>query len=83
MSTVPSPSGEPVRRRDKTSEVVARSIVRLAQQQGLTAGARLPSEAEMISAYRVGRGTLREALRILEVNGFITLKYCQTTVCRA
>ncbi len=64
----------PVRRRDKTSEVVARAIVRRVQQEGLERGARLPPEAEMIQDYRVGRGTLREALRILEVNGFITLK---------
>jgi DNA-binding FadR family transcriptional regulator len=71
--TTTAPEG-PVRRRDKTAEVVARAIVRRTQQQGLKPGARLPSEAEMISTYRVGRGTLREALRILEVNGFITLK---------
>ena len=64
----------PVRRRDKTSEVIARAIVRRAQQEGLEPGARLPPEADMIASYQVGRGTLREALRILEVNGFITLK---------
>jgi DNA-binding FadR family transcriptional regulator len=64
----------PARRRDKTSEVIARAIVRRVKQQGLQPGARLPAEAEMIADYRVGRGTLREALRILEVNGFISLK---------
>lgn len=63
-----------VRRRDKTSEVIARAIVRQVQNQGLERGSRLPPEAEMISDFRVGRGTLREALRILEVNGFLTLK---------
>jgi len=63
-----------VRRRDKTAEVVARAIVRQIQQQRLTRGTRLPAETDMIREYRVGRGTLREALRILEVNGFISVK---------
>jgi DNA-binding FadR family transcriptional regulator len=34
----------------------------------------LPAEAEMISAYAVGRGTVREALRLLEAQGVISLK---------
>lgn len=74
LPTAPVRTEPPVRRRDKTSEVIARAIVRRVKQQGLERGARLPAEAEMIADYRVGRGTLREALRILEVNGFISLK---------
>jgi GntR family transcriptional repressor for pyruvate dehydrogenase complex len=34
----------------------------------------LPAEAEMISSYAVGRGTVREALRLLEAQGVISLK---------
>jgi GntR family transcriptional repressor for pyruvate dehydrogenase complex len=74
MSVEPERLDASVRRRDKTSEVIARAIVRHVQSQGLEPGTRLPPEADMIADFRVGRGTLREALRILEVNGFITLK---------
>jgi GntR family transcriptional regulator, transcriptional repressor for pyruvate dehydrogenase complex len=74
MSVEPERLDASVRRRDKTSEVIARAIVRHVQSQGLERGTRLPPEADMIADFRVGRGTLREALRILEVNGFITLK---------
>jgi GntR family transcriptional regulator, transcriptional repressor for pyruvate dehydrogenase complex len=74
MSVEPERLDSSVRRRDKTSEVIARAIVRHVQSQGLERGTRLPPEADMIADFRVGRGTLREALRILEVNGFITLK---------
>lgn len=74
MSVEPERLDSSVRRRAKTSEVIARAIVRHVQSQGLERGARLPPEADMIADLRVGRGTLREALRILEVNGFLTLK---------
>lgn len=63
-----------VRRPGKTSDLLARQIIRLIRREGLSTGDRLPNEAEMIEEYQVGRGTLREALRILEVNGFISIK---------
>lgn len=34
----------------------------------------MASESEMLSQYGVGRGTLREALRFLEINGVIEIK---------
>src|SRR6202008_3764003 len=37
-------------------------------------GDMLPSEADMIATYAVGRATVREALRLLEVQGLIGLK---------
>jgi len=48
----------------------ARDIV----EQGLSAGASLPSEGPMIELYGVARGTLREALRILENNGLVRVR---------
>ena len=62
------------RRADKVSEVVARAIVHDIVSRGLQQGDTLPSEAVMLSRFHVGRGSLREALRILEVHGLITLK---------
>jgi DNA-binding FadR family transcriptional regulator len=41
---------------------------------GLTDGDRLPNEAAMLERFDAGRGSLREALRILEVHGLISLK---------
>ena len=42
--------------------------------RGLTTGDRLPLEAAMLQQYRVSRASLREALRLLEVQGLISLK---------
>lgn len=59
----------------KVSERVARRIVRDIIETGASAvGTKLPGEAEMSQRYGVGRGSLREALRILEVQGLITIK---------
>lgn len=62
------------RRSDKISEKLARQIVDDILAQGLEAGSMLPAEAEMMKVYSVGRSTLREALRLLEVQGLLTMK---------
>lgn len=59
-------------RSDKVAVSVAREIVR--DIAGLERGAMLPSESSMLDSYAVSRGSLREALRILEVQGLITIK---------
>ena len=43
-------------------------------QGRLQAGSRLPSERELTEIFRTSRGTLREALRVLEQKGLITIK---------
>ncbi|TQC42046.1 FadR family transcriptional regulator [Rhodococcus sp. WS4] len=63
---------EPRRRTEKLSEIVARDIVR--DMRGLPAGSMLPPENVMLDTYRVGRGSLREALRILEVHGLLIIR---------
>src|SRR5262249_39838020 len=58
----------------KTSEIVALEIVRDIVAQQLKAGDRLPLESEMLVHYRVSRSSLREALRLLEVQGLIAIR---------
>jgi DNA-binding FadR family transcriptional regulator len=60
------------RRTTKVAEVLAREIVR--DIRSLTPSSKLPPEAEMLAKYGVGRGSLREALRILEVQGLIVIR---------
>lgn len=62
----------PRRRTEKISENVAREIV--GDMRDLPAGTKLPPEAVMLDKYRVGRASLREALRILEVQGLIIIR---------
>jgi len=62
------------RRASKTSEIVALEIVRNIVAQNLKPGDRLPLEAEMLVQYRVSRSSLREALRLLEVQGLIAIR---------
>lgn len=60
------------RRTEKVAESVAREIVR--NCVGLAAGTKLPSETVMMDKYGVSRASLREALRILEVQGLIVIR---------
>ena len=58
----------------KRSDLVVKQIVRDIMRGGLTPGTMLPPEASMLKEYGVSRSSLREALRILEVNGLITIR---------
>src|SRR5581483_7525231 len=62
------------RRNAKTSEVVALDIVRDIVARNLKPGDKLPLESELLRQYRVSRSSLREALRLLEVQGLITIR---------
>ena len=64
----------PIKRGAKVAEALAQEIVHEIVSRKLTPGTLLPSEAQMLEDYGVGRGSLREALRILEVHGLITMK---------
>jgi GntR family transcriptional regulator, transcriptional repressor for pyruvate dehydrogenase complex len=66
--------GDVVARPLKTSEAVAREIVRDVIAQGLTSGDSLPPEAAMLEQYGVSRESLREGLRLLEVQGLIRIR---------
>ncbi|HEX2849369.1 MAG TPA: FCD domain-containing protein [Acidimicrobiales bacterium] len=68
----PGTAAIPQRRTEKISEIVAREIVH--DMRSMAPGAKLPSEAAMLEKYRVGRASLREALRLLEVQGLIVIR---------
>jgi GntR family transcriptional repressor for pyruvate dehydrogenase complex len=59
-------------RRTKTSVLVAHEVARQAAE--LEEGDSLPSEKLLLEQFGVGRGTLREALRLLELQGVLTIK---------
>jgi DNA-binding FadR family transcriptional regulator len=58
----------------KASETIARRVVEVIAERGLRPGDMLPREADMLHEFAVSRETLREALRLLEVQGLITLR---------
>jgi len=58
----------------KASEGVARDIVDDIVVQALREGDSLPPESAMLQQYGVSRETLREALRLLEVQGLISIR---------
>ena len=58
----------------KLTEAVARLIVDDIVARDLSAGAALPTEADMALQYDVSRATVREALRILETNGLVLVR---------
>jgi GntR family transcriptional regulator, transcriptional repressor for pyruvate dehydrogenase complex len=58
----------------KASEIVAAAIIKDIVQTPMSIGDRLPSEPEMLEQYGVSRESLREGLRILEVQGLISIR---------
>jgi len=53
---------------------VAQQIVQRYFSEGIEEGLRLPTEKEMVDDFRVGRTTIREALRLLEARGVIRVR---------
>jgi GntR family transcriptional repressor for pyruvate dehydrogenase complex len=68
-----APSGG-VLRAPKTSEKVARDIVHDIVTEHLQPGDSLLSESAMLELYAVSRESLREGLRLLEVQGLISIR---------
>ncbi len=62
------------RRMLKASEQLVHTLLQDIVREGLKPGDRLPQEPEMVAKYGVARATVREALRILEINGMITVR---------
>jgi GntR family transcriptional repressor for pyruvate dehydrogenase complex len=67
-------SGGAITRPLKTSEAIARDVVHDIVASGLQPGDGLPPEAAMLEQYKVSRESLREGLRLLEVQGLITIR---------
>jgi DNA-binding FadR family transcriptional regulator len=61
-------------REPKVAEVVRDAIEDLIIERALVEGDQLPNEREMLEQFGVARGTLREALRLLELQGVLTIK---------
>lgn len=58
----------------KTALLSAQRIVEDITDRRLVEGNVLPPEREMIAQYEISRGTLREALRFLELQGVVTMR---------
>lgn len=71
---IPIGSGKSLLRPLKAAEVVAREVVKDISVQGREPGDSLESEAAMLKKYGVSRESLREGLRLLEVQGMITIR---------
>jgi GntR family transcriptional regulator, transcriptional repressor for pyruvate dehydrogenase complex len=64
---------EPIRT-TRTFEEVSNRLKELIFNGTFKPGQRLPSEGSLALLFRVGRQSIREALRILELSGFITIR---------
>lgn len=67
-------TSDAVTRALKTSERVARDVAHDIIAQRLSPGDSLPAEAAMLEHYGVSRESLREGLRLLEVQGLISIR---------
>ena len=65
---------EPVKTKRSRPVLVAEEIKEWVVKKDLKSGDKLPNESEMIDLFGVSKGTVREALRILEAQGLIFTK---------
>jgi DNA-binding FadR family transcriptional regulator len=66
------PSGNQIRV-PKAAEIIAQRIRKSIVRGELKTGDYLPAEAQLLETYEVSRPTLREAIRILEVEGLLSI----------
>lgn len=71
MLPVTTPLGTDATRGQSRPVIVAEEIKNWIVERGLKAGERLPSEQEIIVRFGMAKGTIREAMRILEAQGLI------------
>ncbi len=69
-----SPSGQGAVKELKLAHTIAHKIVRLVTREPIPPGVGLGSEASLADGFGVARPTLREALRMLEMMGFVHMK---------
>jgi GntR family transcriptional regulator, transcriptional repressor for pyruvate dehydrogenase complex len=61
-------------RAEKLSELIARQVLHDIGDQQLPPGTQLPAESAMCERFDVGKASVREAMRILEINGLISIR---------
>lgn len=61
-------------RRPKLSDVIAEDLIRWIARERLHPGNRLPKEKTLMEHYQCAKGTVREALRTLEVQGLVKMQ---------
>ena len=71
VSDLPVKAARPRRKR---TDVIVDAIKRMIVEHGLGPGDRLPQERELISQFAASKGTVREALKALEVQGLISVR---------
>ncbi len=62
------------RKARKRTDEIAEAIKRTIMEHGLEPGDRLPQEKELIAQYAASKGTVREALKSLEVQGLVRVR---------
>lgn len=78
----PGSGFEAVRPRTRVYEEVASQIQRLIAEGKLQPGDRLPAERELAETFRVSRGSVRDAIRTLELMGMLEPRQGEGTVVR-
>ena len=73
---------DPTVKRTPLANTVANRIVDLIQQEAYEPGSRIPSEFELANAFGVGRGTVREAVKILVSRNVLEIRPAKGTFVR-
>jgi DNA-binding FadR family transcriptional regulator len=73
VERAPLPALPPIRR-VKVAQLVATELRNQIVRRQLQAGDALPPEAELVARFGVSRPTMREAIHILESEGFVTVR---------
>ncbi|MDW5377251.1 FCD domain-containing protein [Halomonas sp. HP20-15] len=61
-------------KRQKIADLICEDIKHWIVTEGLQPGDRLPNEKALMERYECAKGTIREALRVLEVEGLVQMK---------